>query len=93
MECRTVMDFIRTAYDVYANSQRRAPGRGVPIEGGPGWIDSDLYTINAVAEGTPAKGPDDFLIVEHVERPSDNWDRPAMRVGALRGPLTNYIPR
>ena len=29
------------------------PGKEVPIEGGPGWINSIGYTIKAKAEGSP----------------------------------------
>ena len=27
------------------------PARGIPIQGAPAWIDSDLYTIEAESEG------------------------------------------
>lgn len=53
LECRTVMSLVRMAYVQFANGQRRAPGSEVPIEGGPGWINSTGYTIEAKAEASP----------------------------------------
>jgi Protein of unknown function (DUF3738) len=50
--CVTVMDLIRQAYVEYANG-RQNPLSSVPIEGGPGWINSDPYEIDATAEGAP----------------------------------------
>jgi uncharacterized protein (TIGR03435 family) len=53
LECRTVMSLVRMAYAQFANGQRRAPGSEVPIEGGPSWINSIAYTIEAKADGSP----------------------------------------
>lgn len=52
--CRTAIEFIQFAYVQYANGDRTPPSR-VPIEGGPNWIRSDHYRINAKAEGQPAQ--------------------------------------
>jgi len=55
LNCRNVMDLINAAYVMYADG--RNPNmhnflrlKGIPIVGGPGWIDSERYTINAKAE-------------------------------------------
>jgi uncharacterized protein (TIGR03435 family) len=53
----TVANLIPQAY-VYQASGKRSTGQvkvvvAVPMEGAPGWVNSDLYQINAKAEGTP----------------------------------------
>jgi uncharacterized protein (TIGR03435 family) len=52
--CVTLRTFIRDAYIINKDGQHH-PGyvnpNNVPIEGGPGWVYSDRYTINAKAEG------------------------------------------
>jgi uncharacterized protein (TIGR03435 family) len=50
--CVTVSKLIRQAYVEYA-SGRQAILAPVPTEGGPGWIDSASYEIDATAEGAP----------------------------------------
>ena len=56
VSCQPVKDLIRDAYDLLAGG--RLPrgfisrnSRTVPIEGGPGWINSDRYNIDAKTEG------------------------------------------
>jgi uncharacterized protein (TIGR03435 family) len=49
-ECTTLIDFIRMAYLEFANG-RQNPPEPVPISGGPAWIGSERYQINAKPEG------------------------------------------
>ena len=50
--CVTVSSLIRQAYVQYANG-RQNPLASVSMEGGPAWISSDRYQIDATAEGAP----------------------------------------
>jgi uncharacterized protein (TIGR03435 family) len=54
LNCSTVQNFIRRAYVDYANGRQNFLAQ-VPIEGGPAWINSERYTIEATAEGTPGQ--------------------------------------
>jgi bla regulator protein blaR1 len=56
VNCETVKNLIRDAYDLLANGHLwrgliSNNSRTVPIEGGPGWINSERYYIDAKAEG------------------------------------------
>jgi uncharacterized protein (TIGR03435 family) len=56
VNCETVKDLIRDAYDLLANGEMwrgtiTRNSRTVPIEGNPSWINSDRYYIDAKAEG------------------------------------------
>jgi len=56
--CATVAQFIREAY---LADGRQILESSLQVAGGPGWVQSDQYTIEATAEGTPnqstMKGP------------------------------------
>jgi len=51
LNCFSVQRLIGFAYGSDAVNNR--PPKGVPIEGGSPWVDSDLYAIEAEAEGSP----------------------------------------
>jgi len=56
--CQNVLGLIQLAYVMNANGVRSTnPGvvLSTPIEGGPGWINSERYTISAIAEGNPSR--------------------------------------
>jgi uncharacterized protein (TIGR03435 family) len=56
--CTTVANLIPQAYVYNATGQASAAPKivsPVPIEGAPAWIASDLFQINAKAEGTPIR--------------------------------------
>jgi uncharacterized protein (TIGR03435 family) len=55
--CVTVMSLLQDAYVVFADGQNRSASslQMPPIEKAPAWISSDLYTIEAKAEGTPGQ--------------------------------------
>ena len=55
--CVTVMSLLQDAYVIFADGQNRSPSsvQMPPIERAPAWISSDLYTIEAKAEGTPGQ--------------------------------------
>ncbi len=55
LNCQALRNIIRMAYVVYPDGHRVMPGRTAPLEGGPGWIDSERYQITAKAEGTPGQ--------------------------------------
>ncbi len=52
MKCTTLQELIQFAYGLYANGLTLNP-QPLQISGGPGWIDSDRFDIEAKAEGNP----------------------------------------
>jgi bla regulator protein BlaR1 len=52
--CVTVMTLIENAYIRFAGGKNRSPmlTQLTKVEGGPGWLRTDTYTIEAEAEGT-----------------------------------------
>ena len=82
LACVSTANLIRLAYLVFPTGRPNAPvsptAFQMPISGGPSWIDSDRYTINAKAEGRVniemLKGPmlqsllqDRFMLKLHQE--------------------------
>jgi uncharacterized protein (TIGR03435 family) len=55
LNCQTVMSLIQWTYVNFA-ADRFNPLGSVPILGGPGWIQSDLYEIHAKAEHPQSQG-------------------------------------
>jgi uncharacterized protein (TIGR03435 family) len=53
--CQPVIAIIQTAYDRWANGKGRW-GKLLPIQGGPAWISSELYSVDATAAGLPGEG-------------------------------------
>jgi uncharacterized protein (TIGR03435 family) len=51
LPCQTVKGLIQEAYNL-SQAKGRMPLLA-PIEGGPGWMNSERYTISATAEGNP----------------------------------------
>ena len=56
-ECVTVMSLLQGAYVIFADGKNRSPAsvQIPPILRAPAWISSDLYTIDAKAEGAPGQ--------------------------------------
>ncbi len=54
LECRTVMDLLQMAYVQYAGG-KRVFQTDIPIDGGPAWISSERYDIDARAAGAPGR--------------------------------------
>jgi uncharacterized protein (TIGR03435 family) len=56
LNCETVTILIQRAYLIYRDGHPNSdPFFLVPISGGPGWVDSDRYTIDAKAEGSQSQ--------------------------------------
>jgi uncharacterized protein (TIGR03435 family) len=94
MNCQPMSAYIAWAYIQYADGQNHpfyAVGQsGIPMEGGPSWIRSDRYTINANTEGTPGKammqGPMLQTILEERFKLRLHWERREVSVFELTVP-------
>ena len=51
IQCQTVEGLINIAFVLFANGRTADLASQIPIEGGPSWIDSDRYTIDATTSG------------------------------------------
>ena len=55
IDCATLRNLINQAYVLFANGHVDLQGHA-PVEGGPGWIDSELYQIDAKADSPQSQG-------------------------------------
>ena len=54
--CVPVSTLINVAYSIFASGHSKLPPYPVPIERLPSWADSERYTVEAKAEGSPGTG-------------------------------------
>ncbi len=97
MPCFPVKFFIQSAYDLFASGHGfkgaiTPNSRTVPIEGGPSWINSDLYEITAKAEGIPTnevmRGPMLQVLLEdrfHLKIHRETRDMPVYALTVAKG--------
>ena len=93
-ECFTVMTLLQDAYVIFANGQDRS-GSAIqmpPIEKAPAWMSSDLYTIDAKAEGAPGQpamlGPMMQSLLEdrfHLKLHRETRSGPAFELTVAKG--------
>lgn len=55
IDCTTVKGLINQAYVLFANGHVN-PNASIRVDGGPAWIDSERYRVNAKAEGPQTQG-------------------------------------
>lgn len=92
--CFTVMSLIKDAYVLFADGQKRAPSsvQMPPIEKAPAWVSSNLYTIDAKAEGAPGQpamlGPMMQSLLEdrfHLKLHRETRNGPAYELTVAKG--------
>lgn len=92
--CVTVMSLLQDAYVIFADGRNRSPAsvQIPPIEKAPAWISSDLYTIEATAEGTPGQpamlGPMMQSLLEdrfHLKLHRETRSGPAFELTVAKG--------
>ncbi|MDR3700783.1 MAG: TIGR03435 family protein [Candidatus Sulfopaludibacter sp.] len=92
--CITVMSLLQDAYVIFADGQKRSPSsvQMPPIEKAPAWISSDLYTIDAKAEGAPGQpamlGPMMQSLLEdrfHLKLHRESRSGPAYEMTVAKG--------
>ncbi len=54
LKCQSLAGLITAAYLRFANARFTTQSRTEPISGAPSWSDTELYDVNAKAEGTPS---------------------------------------
>jgi uncharacterized protein (TIGR03435 family) len=93
-ECVTVMALLQDAYVIFADGQNPSSAsiQMPPIEKAPAWISSDLYTIDAKAEGAPGQpamlGPMMQSLLEdrfHLKLHIENRNGPAYELTVAKG--------
>ncbi len=93
-ECVTVMSLLQDAYVIFADGQNRSTAsvQMPPIEEAPAWISSDLYTIDAKAEGAPGQpamlGPMMQSLLEdrfHLKLHRETRSGPAFELTVAKG--------
>jgi uncharacterized protein (TIGR03435 family) len=91
--CVTVMSLLQDAYVIFADGQIRLTSVQMPpIEKAPAWISSDLYSIEAKAEGTPGQpamlGPMMQSLLEdrfHLKLHRETRSGPAFELAVAKG--------
>jgi uncharacterized protein (TIGR03435 family) len=93
IECQTVMGLIRMAYVIFADGRHISRGH-VPLSGGPAWINSDRYTIDAKPESTQSqemmRGPMLQALLEdrfHLKVHRETREIPVYELTVARGGL------
>jgi len=94
VECRTVKDLIESAYLRYANGVGHSPEEIhlTPIEGGPSWIESEHYTVDARPESPQSqetmRGPMMQALLEdrfHLKIHRENREVPVYELTVTKG--------
>lgn len=66
INCQTVERLIEIAYDFLATGKPRFRGNPIPIEGAPGWIHSERFTIEAKSETPQSVGMMDGPMMQQI---------------------------